>query len=549
MFDHTNYRDCARVSTPSIKVWDDQPTTGREDDRAPPRGSVEVSLYEISLPGVYGKFKGKYYQIDTSDKWEYIAFRCRYHNQRRTRWYILECEEENRHLGVALLYNDNCHTGLVRLKHTNTKPSAGFPRNQWPKPSVFNDLMQEWNNTPMADFWFAKLNRYDDGYPEGPPLEELDLYEGLEEPNTTPLIPELYDEFEYAMAEFMASPYEPVVRAGATKKVGVCTPATIVKTIDYRHALRDSEAFEAARKDLTTGIAAVACLPKIGHLTSDGKIRRVFPMSPSLQIALQNVIGKRSPEYAFVKRITGATFPPMRNTYDVIKCDYAIYPYLRRWVDMHAPHLMRAIFPPILTPKGPVEPQQLLSGIFGTNHFGEAFAVAIARLSFQLGAFIYVQGDGVSTDCDVEPSGPAAHLLRKNPPYTINGFEYSTGVPRYTRAVERLSSPRLLKVRSINGHKGWCFRREVYRRFLNPTELPPPGKFDFSTLTDRELLDMCWNHHMCLRKLRYTGIIEANPAESHWHYANTKPRLIHHELPIIDSSRWSPLWSSPPSCV
>lgn len=482
------------------------------------------SLRSLLEPGVYCKSNGGYLRIAESTAYTYITHLAYHQNGRKWRLYATTYPKELRHLGIALVYVDNVKTHFSPILHSRGKKGEGQVVKTPEK------YLARWSQSTIADMWSSRVNKYDTGYPAGPPLRDVDVVADLKTPALTEVDPLIYDNFRDNMHSLFEEAPVFMARCGKTRKIGVAAVAETIPAIVYRNSYPWSPEHLEAAEALSKGVIGVGVLPKVGSLTSTGKVRKVFPMSPALQYALETLVGKRTLVIKNATVVYGARFPAHKYTLDVVECDRKVFPYLKRYVGEYLPHLMDIFLPPVFTSDGVLPPNQFFSGLYGTNHVTTCFAAAVARTLTT--DHFHVQGDGIMFEHPPCAYFPAMDLLRWEKPYTINGFCYSDGSPRYVNATLRLTSPRLVNPRSLSGDLGWAFRREIYKRFLHPVELPENHtEHDLSGFTNRELIDLCISHHICVRKLRYTGAIADSP-RTPWHICETEPIPVCHTTPL-----------------
>lgn len=514
----------------AVVVWEHYKSKkGGDKQYTPPEGTL-VNLHQCFQPGWYARtIDGQYVKFaHHATRCCYIA--CHRFNYKDEFVYAFILKPDHAYIGVAALYCDNLVTKTIDFNFMIGRKWPGYP-NAANVPEVFAKCREGM----LAEVFTPSTNHYDTGYPRGKPLRQVaqDLLRDLsvDPPDFTEYEydDELYHEFAKRMEEFRASKGHFPIRSGRTRKLGITRFDQLKDTYWFRRLDVNTEKFLEGRNNLVLGRAplAVGVLPKIGPTKSDGTVRQVFPCSPGLQIAHDTAIGKRDPEYTGATRVKGAKFPRMPWTYDIISADKTIGFYLHRYLREHSPDMIPLFFPPVITKDGIRFANQLLSGIPNTTGIVEAFTVALATITKQMGAddAIFYQGDGIMSRFPLRDH----KYLRSCPEYTINGFCYKDPAgPHYINGPERLSTPRLVRPGKLAGKAGWHYRYEIYLRFLRAENLPNVKRM-FAHLTDRELLDLAWKHNLCARKLHYMGIstkYDEIATNHHWDYTNTSPTAI-----------------------
>lgn len=174
----------------------------------------------------------------------------------------------------------------------------------------------------------------------------------------------------------------------------------------------------------------VGVMPKNGTVTSDGRVRSIFPMHVGYEIVLRTIFGNSTycatyPHIPSVWHMDADRYVEY-DTYDIKKCDFTMWPYLQR--------LAKEIpFFKILTPrvvyKGHIlHPKQMPSGVYCTALLTNWFACALLKAYAIEDAHVF--GDAVLTR-ERLPS----KFFRKEDGATINGFRLQfNGHHTYMRA-------------------------------------------------------------------------------------------------------------------
>jgi len=113
-------------------------------------------------------------------------------------------------------------------------------------------------------------------------------------------------------------------------------------------------------------------------------------------------------------------------------------------------------------------------------------------------------------------------LLRREEPYTVNGFCY-VSIPRYINGRQKLLSPRLTT--KDQGSDGWELRRQIYITVLNAdSNTLPPSKAGnpYAELTAGQLAHLSQQRGVCHRLLRYV-LGSGFQGLSNWDAAPTQP--------------------------
>jgi len=282
------------------------------------------------------------------------------------------------------------------------------------------------------------------------------------------------------------------VYSGRTKKIGVAYGDTALSVAISRRA--------RVYPSVQTPVG-VNMLPKIGPTTSDGKIRRIFPMSGSLQRIQDHMFSGLKVKLPNAEIVYGPKFPSHQYTYDVKGMDKTIYPYVLRYA--RSKQVEDVLLPMVHSYVTGYVPQ-LPSGTTSTSVIGPIFTYAVARsLTDQ---YLYIQGDGFMTSAPVTPH----RFIREEPAYTINGFSYHTGSPRYANARKKLNSPRL-----IEGVYSQCdsgilqtkrdLRAAIYKVILNSDEDLEPFRNKYFDYTPKQIAKEANKYGVCQRKLEYFG--------------------------------------------
>jgi len=330
-------------------------------------------------------------------------------------------------------------------------------------------------------------------------------------PTDIKVLPDLYRIFEENMDTLRGSTTS--IYSGKTLKTGPCVASTAYDIIIARN--------EKVFPDIETPIA-VGCLPKYGQLTSSGEIRKVYPMSISLQYVLSTYFTnkKYEPTKPYIKRVYGPNFPKHQYTYDISGMDKFIYDYLYKYAEKN--DLLDIFLPPVLADDTVRYPRQMPSGITPTSEIGHAFTDAICqatRLTHEALGFpeinFWIQGDGIMTDIpinkDILYHTPIP--IRKEPPFTINGFSYRKGFAAYARAKAKLTSPRII-------HQNLDIAAAVYKKKVRQAiyvlvlkadeyeDIKVPSQFKGMSIA--EITNIARQHQVCNRLLRYYNGYSSN---------------------------------------
>jgi len=482
--------------------------------------TTKVDLrFLLTNPGIYSRDGDMFIYTKSDEYWYHIGY------------------AKSRHGGVQKNYvnfqGSNVYFGLACLISNTAKeiylPNREVPGElkRWTEPGVHRvlALLNNFKSQLFVDAIDAKRLSYEQGYPEGPQasLVVKQLHDDLVEdrPEPEPVDEELYELFKSNVVSNLVGDGF-VSECGHTKKIGAATFddlfTTLYHRLDMQKATYDSDL-----------CLAVGVLPKIGQLTSDGKLRRIFPMSLGLQKTLELIMrdANNTQQYHRASVIKGAKFPRHKYTYDVVKCDRAMYAYVYK-LCAEFPRLFDVLLPPIFTKKGVRYVSQFPSGLLCTSLINHCFVAAILE---QIGTDGYIQGDGIMT------AEPISHpLIRRCPDYTINGFDYSGTLPRYINGHCKLTSPRLTKGKP-DGDK-WELRREIYVRLLNADEstLPiSPKDRPYRTLDQGQLTRAAQGKAVCNRLLRY--YLGQNPNNNSWDCAPTETVTASGRMPLLRPSK------------
>jgi len=227
--------------------------------------------------------------------------------------------------------------------------------------------------------------------------------------------------------------------------------------------------------------------------TRDGKLRKVFPMSPKTNAFITQEYGKQNfilPNN--VKQIYGCKFRRMKYSYDVKKCDGILLPYFKRLLEETYPEDVKRILGPVKYMGENYELPQFPSGIcVFMQYVPMCFTVAYLDLESYDNEF-QVQGDGVFSNVELKINNLQIH---ENPNFTINGFYYDeSNLPHYVNGDAKLTTPQILGTTKIRGEMLWKFRREIYRRFLKAKitvvhHVDELGEL-YENVTDKQLFEM-----------------------------------------------------------
>merc|ERR1711972_53358 len=105
---------------------------------------------------------------------------------------------------------------------------------------------------------------------------------------------------------------------------------------------------------------------------------------------------------------------------------------------------------------------------------------------------------------------PAHKFIRAEPAYTINGFCYKTGSPRYANALKKLKSPRLIEGVYSPRDLGILqtkrdLRAAIYKVILNSDEDLEPFRNKYFSFTPKKIAKEANKYGVCQRKLEYFG--------------------------------------------
>jgi len=243
-------------------------------------------------------------------------------------------------------------------------------------------------------------------------------------------------------------------------------------------------------------------LPKIGPTTSDGKVRRVFPMSAELQRIQDSMFSKVTVKLPNTEIVKGPTFPPYKHTYDIKGMDRTIYPYILRYARKKG---VEDVLLPMVHGRKTGYVPQLPSGTTSTSVIGPIFTYAVARSCTDQKLFI--QGDGIMTREPIKVN----KYIREEKPYTINGFNYETGQPRYANALTRLNSPRLSSEETHSPRNVGVLqtkkqlRAAIYKVMLNSIDDLSMHWNKYFDYDKRRLAREANKYGVCQRKLEYLG--------------------------------------------
>jgi hypothetical protein len=379
-------------------------------------------------------------------------------------------------------------------------------------------------NTIVSEMYTGAYH-YSSAYPAPQDKPEFQVDLKPERPVPGPVDDEIYEYF----FQFMETLREDtsVGYIGHTKKTGPCRAIDRNKALTVRMGKKHDST-------LSTPIA-VGILPKFGPLTSSGNIRKIYPMSISLQQVYEKLFGSSKVKLPpHIHRVYGPKFPRLhRYTYDVKGMDETIYPYLYKYASHYD---LLDIFLPVICHKTTGFIAQMPSGIYPTAEICTAFTAAIVT---KLKVEAFIQGDGIMTNVEIEHP-----YLRQDADYTINGFCYRYHRPVYTRAMDKLNSPRMLSHCSSHATevRKRHLREAIYYNILNARSnsdadyahaIEMANYNPFARLSDAELRNAASTEGVCNRLLRFFDGLDQEELGQQWDAAPTTIEICkpHDDLP------------------
>merc|ERR1719189_968750 len=337
--------------------------------------------------------------------------------------------------------------------------------------------------TEVASLKFA----YSDAYPKGGHIKfEPEITP--ERPVPGPVDEELYRNFKRNLDTLKGIKEKPSY-VGHTLKTGPC------RAID-RWEIRKVRKNKKHSDNIYTPIA-VGILPKYGTVTSDGQLRKIYPMSVDLQRIHEAMFGdKKFVPPPGITRVYGPKFPKLKYSYDIAKMDKTIYPYIYRYAEEL--DLLDIFLPIIISRETTGYIDQMPSGIYPTAEICACFSSALCET---LKIEAHIQGDGILT------SQPIEHImLRQEPDYVINGFSYHTGQPTYVNGKKKLNSPRIVANNTGNEQEKKNLRHMIYYDVLKGKHsgCPEPTPDNpYRNLTTAEILKISTEKGVCRRLITY----------------------------------------------
>lgn len=386
-----------------------------------------------------------------------------------------------------------CNSSYNVYRPVDDSPEAKFA--QCMVPSGRKADNQTSPKTKILCEVYQRALKYDPTYPhpkENTKPVNIDDDISCDRPEPTEEINEhVYKIFETVMDDHVQWQPDPVY-SGQTKKIGVAYGNTAFQVAVSRRA----KVYPTVQTPV-----GVNMLPKISSVTSDGKIRRIFPMSGSLQRIQDHMFSGLKVKLPDAEIVYGPKFPSYKYTYDIKGMDKTIYPYILRYAK--SKQVEDVLLPMVHSYVTGYLPQ-LPSGTTSTSVIGPIFTYAVARSVTD--QHLYIQGDGFMTR---EPV--VAHpYIRAEPDYTINGFSYHDGSPKYANALKKLNTPRLVEgeynsrdVRVLQRKRD--LRAAIYKVMLKSGDDLEPFRTEYFDYTPKQLAKEASKYGVCQRKLEYYG--------------------------------------------